>query len=413
MLMPTNLQHFHRFRGAWLLCMACLALPLPSTAQQVSTYAVPPLGDSYLAWTLHRMDTMVSEDDFVSDESLATGFLRDPTSIYSELATVLPGVTPTPRAWESWKYLRGDILRKRRETAIDDAELRKELAWDLGFTKARPGKHVLPDPTIPTPSHIYLDTAANVHKSGVPVDFLVRGMNLADHNGNLTTLGVELAASVQILREWAAAAPPGERRRLGIDIAVASRFAAATNLSDLSDSDLAYLAGILRSELSTWRAGRRTRTGDRELPTPFRLARAAMSHWTQSAPATLPCDAGGGAFNGHAGTVAEDLARPICTIDATDRAVYRRYRALREQQLHLPLASFHDPEQAERLIRIFGPIRPAWAGFFRTEALDYSSHAEVVEAQMAVEADDSPDSDVRFWRLVERANVLVCRSAAR
>jgi hypothetical protein len=379
---------------------------------QLATDA-PGLGDAYLAWTMHRMDSMQSEDDFLSDEALASQLLASPASIYSELSPAPTLGQDTQRQRDAWWRLKWEMRRKRDAEALSDPELARELAWDLGFTKARPGWYGLPTVHVRTQGDLFIYQAVNLEKAGTTKGFIDKGLQLSDPNGSLTALGAELAVSVEILREWAAKTPQAQYHRLGIDIEVVQRFMAASSLADLTDGDLAYLASILRSELSTWRAGRQSRRSLRELPTPLRLARAAMVHWQQSAPVPPACLATDGVDMAHATDVPEDLSSAICTPDAIDRGVYRRYLALRKFQLGQLPAQFTDYTQAERLIRAFGHIRPAWAGFFRDDALAYSNHAEVVEAQMAVESESTPDNDIRFWRLVERANLLVCRSAAR
>lgn len=371
------------------------------------------LGDAYLAWTIHRMDTMQSEDDFLSDEALVGQLLVSPASVYSELKAAPSLQQETQRQQDAWWRLKWEMRRRRDVDSLSDPELARDLAWDLGLTKATAGWYGLPTVHVRTQGDLHIDTAVNLEKASMTKAIFDKGVQLSDPNSSLTTLGAELAVSVAILREWAAATPQAQWHRLGIDMAVARRYMAAGTLADLTDGDLAYLASILRSELSTWRAGRRSSRGLRELPTPLRIARVAMAHWDQSPVTSRPCLASGSVDLANASDVPEDLALPLCTPDATDRGVYRRYLALRKFQLGRLPSHFTDYAQSERLIRAFRTIRPAWAGFFRDDALAYANHAEVIEAQMAVESEPTPDNDIRFWRLVERANLLVCRSAAR
>jgi hypothetical protein len=375
-------------------------------------YASPPIGDAYRAWTHERMETMTSEDDFDSDEVLTMRYLKDPASIYSDLAVSFYD-TPSTRQRNAWLRMKREVDRRHPFVLYDEDNLRRAIAWDLGFTKALPGYQVLPDPTAPTPGNVANEVAVNIAKSGVDLTLWTRAVNLADNGGALTTLGAEYAVAMQVVSDWIANTPDERKAmRLGIDAGIVSRFSHASSLADIPDRDLAYVAAVLGSELSTWRAGRINRYGVRELPTPLRIARATMMHWAQSAPSPSGCAADGSGVALGAAQQAGDLKKPMCTSEATDRAVYARYRKLREYQTHRPAESYADPVQAERLIRFFSTVRPAWASIFREEALDYSNHAEVVEAQMAAEAFPGEDNDVRFWRLMERANLLICKSAA-
>ncbi|MGA7439206.1 MAG: hypothetical protein WBW32_13880 [Luteibacter sp.] len=376
-------------------------------------YLSPPAGDAYLAWTLERMQTMASDDDFDPDEVLAAKYLKDPSSIYSDLAPSFY-VTPSSKQHSAWLRMKREVDRRHPFSFQDEDNLLRAMAWDLGFTKALAGYQVFPGPRAATPGHIDMGNAVNLAKSGVDLSVWQRATNLADPGGSLTTLGAEYAVAMQIVMAWIDSEPNKERfARLGMDPGIVKRFSQAHSLADIPDRDLAYLAAVLGSELSTWRAGRTNRFGVRELPTPLRIARATMVHWEQSSPAQSACAVGGAGIAPGAAQQAHDLRRPICTTEATDRAVYARYRKLREYQTHLTSDAFADPEQAERLIRFLGPVRPAWASIFREEALDFANHAEVVEAQMAAEAFPEEEDDVRYWRLMERANLLICKSVAR
>ncbi|MGN6481552.1 hypothetical protein [Luteibacter sp.] len=390
-----------------------VAMASPAYAVDDRTFAAPELGDTYLLWTLERMRGMESEADFHSDDFLRATYLNRAPDIYSTLASPFY-IVPSEREEAAWLRVQSRLHSNSDAPLPDDQALHRQMAWDLGMTAAMPGLQVLRDPTIPTPGHMNAVGAASLSKAGVSVYNWSNAVNFADARGKLITLGSELAVSLQILEGWVATTDARKARRLGIDANVLVRFERARSLRDMPDSDLVYLAALLRSELSTWRAGRAALGGHRELPTPLRLARASMVHASQYGDndGSRACNGDGTLVPAVAGHVPEDLSRPICPTEATDRAVYRRYRALRRMELSRPPSDFTDPEQAARLIRYFGDLRPAWASIYRDEALHYSNHAEVVESQMAAESEAGTVNDLNAWRMTERANLLICRSAA-
>lgn len=386
----------------------------PARASDGRTFPTPELGDTYLLWTLERMRGMESEADFHSDHALQATYVDRPRDIYSALASPFY-IVPSERDEAAWLRVLGHLHRQSEAPVPGDQALHRQMAWDLGMTAAIPGLQVLKHPATSSAGNMLPVAAASLAKAGVSYETWTRAMNLADPNGKLTTLGSELAVSLQILIGWVEGTDPKKARRLGIDTNILVRFDRAKTLRDMRDGDLAYLAALLRSELSTWRAGRAALDGHRELPTPLRLARASMAHGSQygTNDGASPCNYDGTLLPGVAGRRPEDLALPICPTEATDRAVYRRYRALRRMELARPPSDFADPVQAARLIRHFGDMRPAWASIYRDETLDYSNHAEVVESQMAVESDAGAVNDINAWRLTERVNLLICRSVAR
>jgi hypothetical protein len=399
---------------SWLAVGLLVATGGPAQAFDGRTFPTPELGDTYLLWTLERMRGMESETDFRSDSALQASYLARPRNIYSALTSPL-FVHQSERGEAAWFRVLGR-LHSATESALPDKQaLHRQMAWDLGMTSAIPGLQVLKDPATSSTGNLVPVAAASLAKAGVSAQTWTRAMNLADARGKLITLGSELAVSLQILEGWVSNTDARKARRLGIDANVLVRFERARSLRDMPDSDLAYLAALLRSELSTWRAGRASLDGHRELPTPLRLARATMAHGSQFGfyGGASPCNHDGTLVPAVAGFQPDDLSRPICPTEATDRAVYSRYRALRRMELRRPPNEFTNPQQAARLIRHFGDVRPAWASIFREQALRYSNHAEVIEAQMAAESDAGAVNDVDAWRLTERANLLICRSAAR
>ncbi|HEY4092429.1 MAG TPA: hypothetical protein VGN46_13030 [Luteibacter sp.] len=397
------------------LAMALLvAMAAPAHTDDGRAFPPPELGDTYLLWTLERLRGMESEADFHSDDFLRATYLNRAPDIYSTLASPFY-LVPSERDEAAWLRVLGRLHSNSDAALPGDQALHRQMAWDLGMTAAIPGLQVLTDPATSTAGNMIPVGAASLAKAGVSRANWTRAVNFADPGGRLITLGSELAVSLQILEGWVANTEATKARRLGIDANVLVRFDRARGLRDMPDSDLAYLAALLRSELSTWRAGRAALDGHRELPTPLRVARATMVHGSQYADndGFRSCNDDGTRVPAVAGRVPEDLSLPICPAEATDRAVYRRYRALRRMELNRPSSDFVDPTQAARLVRHFGDMRPAWASIYRDEVLSYSNHAEVVESQMAAESDPGTVNDINTWRLTERVNLLICRSAAR
>ncbi|WP_369926288.1 hypothetical protein [Xanthomonas sp. NCPPB 2632] len=359
----------------------------------------PPLGDEYLAWTKRSLSQMYAYDlgdfsPFHSDAEWTHEYLHDPASIYSDLH---------PRLFSS------DNAGAPVAIAFPASRrIARIIAWDLGLDKALPGFQVLPDYPGPTPGHLTLDIAANLDKAGVDIAWFQKAYVLGGNN--VFALNAEVAVALQTLHDWVEATPWADREALGVDEEVLRRFTSAQSLDAVRDEDLTYLADILRAELSVRGAGGKTARGQRELPTPLRIARVAAAYRASNA-GYAACNRDG-SRNDRAGDTPERLDRPICFSDATDRAVYRWYRATRRHQLaQLPEVYGDAAASAVRLIDQFASIRPAWAGAYTEQALDWSNHAEVVEAQIALDSEVPGDVDIAFYRLVERANLLICRKS--
>lgn len=363
-------------------------------------------GDLYGVWVRNSMKRLSPTDlgnfwPFQDDSVWEGEFLETPGSIYSDLH---------PRMFTSnGDDIPGDedIFPRARSRAA------KAMAWDLGLDKALAGYQApVTQHSIETGGHAPV-VKANYTKAGVMTRYFQKAYDIG--NNNLYTINAELAVAVQILHEWVEATDAVDRFEMGVYDDVLLRFERATSLRDMTDADLAYLADILRGELSTWRAGRLNAFGYREIPTPLRIARVAAAY-ASTQEGYLACQPDSQRDMSHAGTIPEQLDKPICFTDANDRAVYRWYREKRKAQLAVPpreYISVYDMASAGRIVDAFADIKPAWAGAFATQALDWSNHAEVVEAQMAAQGDPTRDTDMDFYRLVERANLLVCRSATR
>lgn len=380
------------------ICVAAACLlgsSWSSAAPGAARFHRPPaLGDEYLHWTMQslaRLDgqALANFAPFQSDARWRAEYQSDTASIYSDLH---------PRLFGSEELSSGVGA-----TFPDSRAKARIIAWDLGLDKALPGYQVIPTWPGPTRGNLLVEIAANLEKA----DVLPEYYKLAYQYGgsSVSTLNAELAVALQILHEWVEATSWRDRDSLGIDEGVLTRFRERAATQDVSDQDLEYLADLLRSELSTWRAGRESSLAQREVSTPLRIARVAAAYKVSQMKNYNACFPDGTHDPATAGTVPEDLNRTICYTDATDRAVYRWYRAERAEQL----ARFHGDLP---LVAHFDHLRPAWAAAFNDRALDWSNHAEIVEVQMAIRgAHGSGRDDTSILRLIERANLTMCKDA--
>lgn len=428
------MRHVNRPRflaRAISLVFPFLFVSLPAIGETGRLHKPPLLGDHYRTWTFQSMSRMNPHDlgdfyPFRPDAEWVAEYASDQGSIYSDLQQRLFSVdVVTPIA-----------TGPQLGSSPNDPRSARIIAWDLGLDKALPGYQVMPYYPRAYPGDLQTQVQANLRKAGVSKAIFLKVQALT--GPNLSSLGAEMAVAAQILDDWVsiaaeaatkaaladqeasrsaelhavalAAGAEADEAALGVRGDVLERLHAATYLSDLTDQDLAYLADILRAELSVWRAGRYNRSHQRAIPTPLRIARVAAAH-RASQPGYDACLADGSRNPARAGNDPESMAQPICFTDATDRAVYRWYRAQRRVQLAQPTESFPDFGLAARLIESFGDIRPAWAGAYTARALDWSNHAEVVEAQIASSFSSSDTDDIGILRLNERANSLICKEA--
>ncbi|KAF1008188.1 MAG: hypothetical protein GAK28_01167 [Luteibacter sp.] len=335
---------------------------------------------------------------FQHDSVWVEEYLDSPGSIYSDLHVGM------------FMWQRGDGPRGEAVFPEKTSQKARAIAWDLGLTKALPGWQALTDASASVYTYYAPYLGANLSKAGVLPTYYEKAYEL--YGNEVYAITAELAVALQILHEWVEAVPPQDRIEQGIYADVLTRFESATSMDQILEADLTYLADILRGELSLWRGGGLNTFGIREIPTPLRIARVAAAFAT-SQGGFRACKADGSHDPQYAGAIPEQTQTPICPTDATDRAVYRWYRALREKQLHRPASEIDDMARAARLVDAFADIKPAWAGAFSGKALDWSNHAEIIEAQVAVAGDPARDTELDFYRLVERANLIICRSSTR
>ncbi|SKB98188.1 hypothetical protein [Luteibacter sp. 22Crub2.1] len=419
-------------------CVPLLALLAASVADARSQGLIHEefiRGDHHARWTLLSLKRAgqggpTTRSPFHSDEVWRSEYLETPDSIYSDLAApvALAANEYVPRTGnprEGLAYSEGTgshptlVWPRSPRVQSDesgsfpiDAGVNRMIAWNLGLYKALPTdlRKVTSQPFGWYHVEPFDDNARfNLFKADIGPDILEKAMALS--GAELSTLGAQLALSIATLNRWSDSMDDPER--YGIRRATLAHFWSATTLADLTEQDLSYLADILRMELTVAQLG--VPPGDINgaiaIPTPLRVARTAAA-WHGSRPGYSACHANGSHDPEQAGLIPERLDRPICFMGATDRAVYRWYRARRATELATSSDDFAHFDQAARLIAHFADVRPVWAGAYADEAADWAVHAEIIEAQLvATQTLGSMASDeAGFLRMTTRANQRICRS---
>lgn len=313
---------------------------------------------------------------------LLTQLLVDPTSPYSD--TVREPAFTNDVDWpEVLARLPGDI---------PTASAVAVLNWDLGLTRARPGKDVAPRDGYRDPF-----VAAGASKAGVDADIFWHMVDLTGFRHS--TRAATYAVAMQVLREQVRATAPERRAILGVDEAVFRRVMAARFLDQVSRYDMQYLALLVQHKLIHWQPGGRASTGLRALPTALRVARVAAAYRdAQGYIGSFPCNPDATPREGHAGTGAEDDERPLCFVAATDRAVHRWY--VGESRRQATWVPEREHTGVQRLAEFAGVL---------LALIDLAGLAEVIEA---VVADDLVTAEaltpVEADMAAERADRLFC-----
>ncbi|PTR35164.1 hypothetical protein C8J98_101427 [Luteibacter sp. OK325] len=316
------------------------------------------------------------------ESELLTQLLANPMSPYSETVEE-PDFTNDVDWPEVLARLPGNL---------SSASAVAVLNWDLGLTRARPGREV-------GPRNGYRDpfVAAGATKGDVDADIFWHMVDLTGfrHSARAATYAV----AMQVLREQVRATAPERRALLGIDEKVFGRVMAARYLDQVSSYDMQYLSILVQHRLIHWQPGGRSSNGIRALPTAFRVARVAAAYRdAQGYISSYPCKPDATPREGHAGTGTEGDDRPLCFVAATDRAVHRWYvDEARRQAAWVPE---REHSGMQRLAELAGVL---------LALLDLASLAEVVEA---VVADDLVTAEaltpVEADMAAERADRLFC-----
>lgn len=330
-----------------------------------------------------RVTRLGGADAFAASEGmLLNQLLADPESPYS--ATVEEPRFANDVEWpEILAGLPGNLSTASAVAVLD---------WDLGLTRARPGRDV-------EPRVGYRDTfvAASATKADVDADIFWHMVDLTGFRHS--TRAATYAVAMQILREQVRSTAPERRAMLGIDEDVFRRVMAASYLDQIPHADMLYLSTLVQHRLIHWQPGGRSTTGLRALPAVFRIARLAAAYRdAQGYVGGFPCKPDATPRDGDAGTGAEGDERPLCFVAATDRAVHRWYiDESRRQAVHAPQRELSGMQRLAA---------------FATAVLALLDLAAVVEIVEAIVADDLVTSEwltpVEADLAAERADRLFC-----
>lgn len=327
---PKHAVFSDMYRGSRFLGIGFLLVVAPSCVEATSVIGVDVL--SHLQ--RERVARVGGAEAFSATESdLLDQLLTEPGSPYS--ATVdEPDFTNDVDWPEVVAGLPGNLSTSAAIAVLD---------WDLGLTRARPGHDVEPglgykDPFI----------AASATKADVDADIFWHMVDLTGfrHSARAATYAV----AMQILRGQMQGTAPERRALLGIDEEVFRRVMKAVHLEQVSDYDMQYLSALVQHRLIHWRVGERASTGQRALPTVYRVARVAAAYRdAQGYTGNFPCTADAAPITRNAGTGAEGDDRPLCFVAATDRAIHRWYIDEAQRQ-----AAWVPPPGHEGMQRLLG-----------------------------------------------------------
>jgi hypothetical protein len=329
-----------------------------------------------------RMARLGTDDAPQARQTLLNQLFADPTSPYSEL-NEHPDFTNDVEWPAVLAQLPGNL---------STSDALAVLNWDLGLTRARPGRDIEPrsgfrDPFI----------AASASKADVDADIFWHILDLTGYRHS--TKAATYAVAMQILRQQLATTDADRQVALGVDKEVFRRVMAASSFDQVPTYDMQYLSALVQHRLIHWQVGDRASTGRRALPAAFRIARVAAAYRdAQGYLSSVPCrpDATPNARN--AGSGEADDERPLCFVAASDLAVHRWYVDEADRQARW--VPEREPGGMQRLIG------------FATAVFALLDLAPLVEMVEAVAADDlvtarlltSSEADLA----AERADNLFC-----
>lgn len=340
------------------LLAACL-FPIAATA------AIPPPlpADIHRELVRFRADT---GDVAQGTAGLLRALLESPSSPYSE-----PTAEPylVNEIW--WDDFVPQVDHGRGTEAVVNT-----LRWQLGLTKARPGKEieVSPEQSI---AFRGAEAAANAIKAGIDPDLFAKAW---DMNPTHVTVAAHDAVALQIVREQMAAAPREAWPSLAIDPAVIDRYMRARNGGEILADDADYLSSVVSAAIQSGTSSTGA-DGTLQLPAAFRVARVAAAYKDALGyfGAEPYCIGGEPSPRLATGPGALDDNRPLCFVGATDRGVLAWYRE--ESRLDLSGARIHEntKEGWSRALTILGIITPI---------MDLAAFVEFAEAAASEQALD-------------------------
>lgn len=253
--------------------------------------------------------------------------------------------------------------------SMGEADALSVLRVDLGATRARPGVDVMPSPG-------FRDrfVSASATKADVDADIFWHALDLMGYRHSARAAGY--AVALQILRRQLETTPAERRAAAGIDESVLSRVMAARHAGELRPDDLAYLGVILRFHVNQGVVGGTSRTGQRLIPTAYRMARVAAAYRDlEGYLERPPCLPDGSPSTPPRG---RDNTTNLCFVAAHDRAVYRWYRdEIRRQDLPSVERSSRHPSP---LLLLFMAIAPVMDVLALAETVEFAAGEEAIVA---------------------------------
>lgn len=333
---------------------------VPSAGAQ----SAPPTGDILGRFIVHKARMEGSDLRTPSNATVRSRFLNNAQSSYSRL-----DLTHARYEGDAWYAARDHMYREGLPMRQADAVL--AMAWDLGMTRASEAWEV---PGSSGWEGVDVLARTQAVKAGLDEDIYLQARKLWPRTYVAVTANYAVAA--MLLRERLALAHTHDRRvAAGLDDRVLQRFLTATGPQAVSASDAAYLMLILEGEFNRWHAGHLSSQGGRQLPLPFRLARAAAAFRDDLGYLGYsPCvkDASGlfTSVSGESGA-----SQWPCLVDMTDQDLHVWYRRMyRREMPETSTAGAH-----KHLLDPLREVHPLWVPMLRPWALSEAHRVEVAE----------------------------------
>ena len=326
--------------------------------------SAPPTGDILGRFIVHKARMEGSGLRSPSNATARSRFLANAQSPYSRL-----DLTHARYEGDAWYAARDHMYREGLPMRQSDAII--AMAWDLGMTRA---SEVWEIPTSSGWTGVDVLARTQAVKAGLDEDVYLQARKLWPRTYVAVTANYAVAA--MLLRERLTLANTHDRRvAAGLDDRVLQRFLAATGPQGVSASDAAYLMLILEGEFNRWHAGHLSNQGGRQLPLPFRLARAAAAFRDDLGYlGNSPCvkDASG-LFTSASGESVVSMWP--CLVDMTDQDLHIWYRRMyRREMPETSSAGSH-----RHLLDPLREVHPLWVPMLRPWALSEAHRVEVAE----------------------------------
>lgn len=345
-------------------CAIVVSLLMIHLAPAANAQSAPPPGDILGRFIVHKARMEGSALHIPSHATERLRFLANARSSYSRLDLKHAGYEG-----DAWYAARDHMYREGLPMRQSDAII--AMAWDFGMTRA---SEVWEIPVSSGWGGVDVLARTQAVKAGLDEDVYLQARKLWPRTYVAVTANYAVAA--MLLRERLTLANTYDRRvAAGLDDRVLQRFLAATGPQGVSASDAAYLMLILEGEFNRWHAGHLSNQGGRQLPLPFRLARAAAAFRDDLGYLGYsPCvkDASGlfTSVSGESGG-----SQWPCLVDMTDQDLHVWYRQMyRREMPETSSAGAH-----KHLLDSLREVHPLWVPMLRPWALSEAHRVEVAE----------------------------------